>query len=256
MIIFPAIDIHKGRAVRLLQGRADLETVYFDRPAEAAKVWLEAGTTWVHMVDLDGAFSGIPTHLDHVEEVASLGLKVQLGGGLRDFPSVGKAFAAGVARVVIGSRACRDPDFVGALVGEFGDRIAVGIDAKDGLVAVDGWVHTSGVDALELAVRVSQLGVRTIIYTDIRSDGMMTGPNLKAQEVMLKNCAADLIASGGVARMEDLVALADLDRKYANFLGVITGRAIYEGSIDLRRALQKYPHGKGKLTTEATENTE
>ena len=117
----------------------------------------------------------------------------------------------------------------------------MGIDAKDGLVAVDGWVHTSGVDALELAVRVSQLGVRTIIYTDIRSDGMMTGPNLKAQEVMLKNCAADLIASGGVARMDDLAALAGLDRKYANFHGVITGRAIYEGSIDLRLALQKFP---------------
>ena len=243
MIIFPAIDIHKGRSVRLLQGRADLETVYFDRPVEAAKVWLEAGTTWVHVVDLDGAFSGIPTHLDHVEEIASLGLKVQLGGGLRDFPSVRKAFAAGVERVVIGSRACTDPDFVGALVGEFGNRIAVGIDAKDGLVAVEGWVRTSKVDALELAGRVCQLGVRTIIYTDIRSDGMMTGPNLKAQEVMLKNCVANLIASGGVATMDDLAALAGLDQKYANFHGVITGRAIYEGSIDLRQALQKFNHG-------------
>ncbi len=241
MIVFPAIDIHKGRSVRLLQGRADLETVYFDRPVEAAKVWLEAGTTWVHVVDLDGAFSGISTHLHHVEEITSLGLKVQLGGGLRDFSSVRNAFAAGVARVVIGSRACTDPDFVGALVGEFGDRIAVGIDAKDGLVAVEGWVHTSGVDALELAGRVCQLGVRTIIYTDIRSDGMMTGPNLEAQEVMLKNCSADLIASGGVARMEDLAALSGFEQKYANFRGVITGRAIYEGSIDLRRALQKFP---------------
>lgn len=240
MIVFPAIDIHKGRSVRLLQGRADLETVYFDRPVEAAKVWQEAGTTWVHVVDLDGAFSGIPTHLPHVEEIASLGLKVQLGGGLRDFPSVRNAFASGVERVVIGSRACTDPDFVGALVEEFGDRIAVGIDAKDGLVAVEGWVHTSGVDALELAGRVCQLGVRTIIYTDIRSDGMMTGPNLKAQEVMLKSCSADLIASGGVARMEDLAALARFEQKYANFRGVITGRAIYEGSIDLRQALKKF----------------
>ena len=240
MIIFPAIDIRKGRSVRLMQGRADLETVYFDRPAEAAKVWLEAGTSWVHVVDLDGAFSGISTHLHHVEEIASLGLKVQLGGGLRDFASVRNAFAAGVARVVIGSKACTDPNFVGALVGEFGDRIAVGIDAKDGLVAVEGWVRTSEVDALELADRVCQWGVSAIIYTDIRSDGMMTGPNLKAQEVMLKNCSADLIASGGVATMDDLAALSELGKTHSNFLGVITGRAIYEGSIDLRQALQKF----------------
>ncbi len=243
VIIFPAIDIHKGRSVRLLQGRADRETVYFNRPADAAKVWLEAGTTWVHVVDLDGAFSGISTHLHHVEEIASLGLKVQLGGGLRDFPSVRNAFAAGVARVVIGSRACTDPDFVGALVEEFGDRIAVGIDAKDGLVAVEGWVHTSGVDALELAGRVCQLGVCTIIYTDIRSDGMMTGPNLEAQGVMLKNCSADLIASGGVARMEDLAALANLGKNHSNFLGVITGRALYEGKLDLGQALRRFDHG-------------
>ena len=244
MIIFPAIDIHKGRAVRLLQGRADMETVYFDRPVEAAKTWQDAGTSWIHMVDLDGAFSGISTHLQHVEEVASLGLKIQLGGGLRDFSSVRNAFDAGVARVVIGSRACADPDFVGSLVEDFGDRIAVGIDAKDGLVAVDGWVRTSGVDALELADRVSQLGVRTLIYTDIRSDGMMTGPNLKAQEFMLNNCSAQLIASGGVASMADLEALSALDKKYPHFLGVITGRAIYEGSIDLRHALQYFRKAK------------
>ena len=241
MIIFPAIDIRRGRAVRLLQGRADREIVYFDRPVEAAKVWQEAGTSWLHVVDLDGAFTGKSTNLEHVEEVASLGLKVQLGGGLRDFSSVRAAFNAGISRAVIGTRACGDPDFVEALLAEFGDQIAVGIDAKDGFVAVEGWVDTSDVKALDLAGRVSELGARTIVYTDIRSDGMLTGPNLEAQEAMLKHCGANVIASGGVARIKDLQALADLEQKYSNFYGVITGRAIYEGSIDLKRALQKFP---------------
>ena len=195
----------------------------------------------MHVVDLDGAFTGKSTNLEHVEEVASLGLKVQLGGGLRDFSSVRAAFNAGISRAVIGTRACGDPDFVEALLAEFGDQIAVGIDAKDGFVAVEGWVDTSDVKALDLAGRVSELGVRTIVYTDIRSDGMLTGPNLEAQEAMLKHCGANVIASGGVARIKDLQALADLEQKYSNFYGVITGRAIYEGSIDLKRALQKFP---------------
>lgn len=241
MIIYPAIDIRNGRAVRLLQGKAERETVYYERPADAAKVWIEAGTTWMHMVDLDGAFTGTGQNLEHVEEVAALGLKVQLGGGLRDYDSVRAAFNAGVSRVVIGTRACADPAFVEQLVQEFGDKIAVGIDAKDGLVAVKGWVDTSDVTALGLAKQVSDFGVRTIIYTDISTDGMMTGPNLAAQEEMLNNCSANVIASGGVSRMEDLENLAELGSRYANLDGVITGKAIYEGAIDLAEALSKYP---------------
>ena len=241
MIIYPAIDIKNGRAVRLLQGKADQETVYYDRPVDAAKVWIEAGTTWMHMVDLDGAFTGVSNNLEHVEEVAALGLKVQLGGGLRDFDSVRAAFNAGVSRAVIGTRACSDPEFVERLVQEFGDKIAVGIDAKDGLVAVKGWVDTSDVTALGLAKQVSDFGVRTIIYTDISTDGMMTGPNLEAQEEMLNHCSANIIASGGVSRMEDLDRLAELDSRHTNLDGVITGKAIYEGAIDLAEALSKYP---------------
>ena len=229
--------------MRLLQGKADQETVYYDRPVEAAKVWIEAGTKWMHMVDLDGAFTGTSSNLQHVEEVAALGLKVQLGGGLRDFDAVKAAFNAGVSRAVIGTRACAEPEFVRKLVGEFGDRIAVGIDAKDGLVATKGWVDTSDVTALDLARQVSDFGVRTIIYTDISTDGMMTGPNLAAQEEMLNHCSANVIASGGVSRMEDLANLAELDSRHENLDGVITGKAIYEGAIDLAEALQLYPQG-------------
>lgn len=241
MIIYPAIDIKNGKAVRLLQGKADRETVYYDRPVDAARVWLESGTTWMHMVDLDGAFTGTGSNLRHVEEVAALGLKVQLGGGLRDRASVKAAFDAGVTRAVIGTRACSEPEFVEKLVQEFGDKIAVGIDAKDGWVAIKGWVDTSDVTALGLAKQVSGFGVRTIIYTDISTDGMMTGPNLKAQEEMLASCSANIIASGGVSRMEDLDSLSELDSRFPNLDGVITGKAIYEGAIDLGKALSKYP---------------
>ena len=241
VIIYPAIDIRNGRAVRLLQGKAEQETVYYDRPVEAAKVWIESGTKWMHMVDLDGAFTGTSSNLEHVAEVSALGLKVQLGGGLRDFDSVRAAFDAGISRAVIGTRACADPEFVEELVQEFGDKIAVGIDAKDGLVVVKGWVDTSDVTALGLAKKVSGFGVRTIIYTDISTDGMMTGPNLEAQEEMLNHCSANIIASGGVSRMEDLGSLAEMGSRYSNLDGVITGKAIYEGAIDLAEALSKYP---------------
>ncbi|MCB1120760.1 MAG: 1-(5-phosphoribosyl)-5-[(5-phosphoribosylamino)methylideneamino]imidazole-4-carboxamide isomerase [Verrucomicrobiae bacterium] len=241
MIIYPAIDIRNGRAVRLLQGKAEQETVYFDQPLEAAKFWLQAGTRWLHMVDLDGAFTGNSKNLAHVERVAALGIKVQLGGGLRNFQAVRAAFDAGVTRVVVGTRACSDPDFVKRLVKAFGDRVAVGIDAKDGKVAVKGWVDTSDVSALDLAKQVSDLGVRTIIYTDISTDGMMTGPNLAAQEEMLNHCSANIVASGGVSKMEDLHKLADLAERYDNLDGVITGKALYEGTIDLKEALARFP---------------
>ncbi len=241
MIIYPAIDIKNGRAVRLLQGKADQETVYFDRPLDAAKVWMDAGTKWMHMVDLDGAFEGVSANLARVEEVASQGVKVQFGGGLRNKKAVRAAFDAGVSRAIIGTKACSDPEFVQELVEEFGDKIAVGIDAKNGLVAVKGWVDTSDVTALDLAKQVSDFGVRTIIYTDISTDGMMTGPNIEAQEKMLNHCSANIIASGGVSRIEDLAIVADLEKRCPNFDGVITGKAIYEGVIDLNVALEHYP---------------
>ena len=233
MTIYPAIDIRAGRAVRLLQGRADQETVYAENPAAVAAEFKAAGSAWVHVVDLDGAFAGEPQNLAAVQAIAATGLKVELGGGLRTRAAVERALGFGVSRVVIGTRAAESESFVGELVQAFGDKIAVGIDAKDGKVAVKGWVDTTGTGALELARRMDALAVSTIIYTDIGTDGMLTGPNFAAQETMLRAGSFNVIASGGVSRREDVVKLAELARRYANLDGVIVGKALYEKRVDL-----------------------
>src|SRR5436190_10196617 len=185
MTIYPAIDIKGGRCVRLTQGRADQETVYAENPADVAAQFRAAGSTWIHVVDLDGAFAGEPQNLTAVQAIAALGMKVQLGGGLRTRAAVERALGFGVTRVVIGTRAAESEAFVRELVQAFGDKIAVGIDAKNGMVAVKGWVDTTNTGALTLARRMDALGVRTLIYTDIGTDGMLTGPNLAAQAAML-----------------------------------------------------------------------
>ncbi|EIQ00185.1 phosphoribosylformimino-5-aminoimidazole carboxamide ribotide isomerase [Opitutaceae bacterium TAV1] len=236
MTIYPAIDIKGGRCVRLTQGRADQETVYFENPAEVAGQFRAAGSPWVHVVDLDGAFAGEPQNLAQVQAIAALGMKVQLGGGLRTRASVERALGLGASRVVIGTRAAESEEFVGELVQAFGEKIAVGIDAKNGQVAVRGWVSTTGTGALDLARRMSALGVRTIIYTDIGTDGMLTGPNLAAQQAMCEAVApgkTGVIASGGVSRREDVAGLAGLARRHANLDGVIVGKALYEKRVEL-----------------------
>lgn len=237
MIIYPAIDIKGGRCVRLLQGRADQETVYSDHPAEVAAGFRAAGSAWVHVVDLDGAFHGEPQNLEAVRAIAAQGMKVQLGGGLRTRAAVERALGLGVSRVVIGTRAAESEAFVGDLVQAFGERIAVGIDAKDGQVAVKGWVATSDLSALALARRMAGLGVQTIIHTDIGTDGMLTGPNLAAQQAMLTAGNFKVIASGGVSRREDVVQLAELARRHATLDGVIVGKALYEKRVELRDLL-------------------
>jgi phosphoribosylformimino-5-aminoimidazole carboxamide ribotide isomerase len=232
--IFPAIDLKNGRCVRLTQGRAAEETVYYEDPLEPALAFQAAGTEWVHVVDLDGAFDGVPRNMAHVARIAATGLKVQLGGGLRTLNDIGEAFHAGVRRVVIGTRACKDPEFVTGLVHRFGaERLAVGIDARDGRVAVDGWKNVSLVRAEELARKVCDLGIQTIIHTDIATDGMLTGPNYKAQAAMLKATPAHLIASGGVARREDIIKLAEMAKVHPRLEGVIVGKALYEKKVDL-----------------------
>jgi len=232
--IFPAIDLKNGRCVRLTQGRASEETIYFDDPVEPALAFQAAGADWVHVVDLDGAFEGIPRNLAHVARIAATGLKVQLGGGLRTLNDVEEAFHAGVRRVVIGTRACHDPQFVTGLVHRFGaERLAVGIDARDGRVAVEGWKNVSVVRAEELARRVCDLGIQTIIHTDIATDGTMSGPNFKAQQSMLRATPARLIASGGVATREDILKFAEIARLQPRLEGVIVGKAIYEKKFEL-----------------------
>ena len=233
MIIYPAIDIKGGRCVRLTQGRADQETVYAEQPAEVAREFRAAGSAWVHVVDLDGAFAGEPQNLAVVQAIAALGMKVQLGGGLRTRAAVERALGFGVSRVVIGTRAAESEAFVGELVQAFGEKTAVGIDAKNGQVAVKGWVATAAMSALTLAQRMDALGVCTLIHTDIGTDGMLTGPNFPAQEAMLVAGRFRVIASGGVSRREDVVKLAELAQRYSNLDGVIVGKALYEKRVVL-----------------------
>jgi len=238
MIIYPAIDIKGGRCVRLTQGRADAETVYAEDPASVATDFKAAGSVWVHAVDLDGAFSGEPRNLAVVERIVKLGLKVQLGGGLRTRASVDRALSLGVARVVIGTRAAESEAFISELVAAHGDRVAVGIDAKSGMVAVKGWVDTTKSTALDMARRMASLGVTTIIHTDVGTDGMLTGPNFGAQEAMLDAVNARVIASGGVSRRQDVIGLLELERRRPNLDGVIVGKALYEGRVALGDLLE------------------
>lgn len=237
MTIYPAIDIKNGRAVRLLQGRADQETVYASDPAEVAVQFAAAGSAWVHVVDLDGAFEGAPKNLAHVARIVAAGMKVQMGGGQRSEAIIQKTLAAGVSRVVIGTKAAESPEFIAQMVERFGDRIAVGIDAKDGKVAVKGWVDRTDNDAIEFAQQMSAIGVKTIIYTDIGTDGMLTGPNLVAQETMAAAVSATVIASGGISCLEDVINLIKIEKRCSNLGGVIVGKAIYEKRVTVEALL-------------------
>jgi phosphoribosylformimino-5-aminoimidazole carboxamide ribotide isomerase len=233
MTIYPAIDIKGGRCVRLTQGRADRETVYATNPADVAAGFQAAGSAWVHVVDLDGAFVGEPQNLAEVRAIVALGLKVQFGGGLRTRAAVEQALGAGISRVVIGTRAAESEGFVAELVQAFGEKIAVGIDARNGRVAVKGWVDTTGTEAIALARRMDALGVRTLVHTDISSDGMLTGPSFAVQEALLAAVTGCVIASGGVSGREDVLKFLEMKKRRPNLDGVIIGKALYEGRVEL-----------------------
>jgi len=240
MTIYPAIDLRGGKCVRLFQGLASEETIYFEDPLDAAEKWIQEGAKHMHLVDLDGAFSGGSANLDAVQKIAQeTQLRVQLGGGMRDDSSVKKALSLGLSRVIIGTRACTDPQWVGELIKEFGpDKIVVGIDAKDGLVATKGWVETTKIGAIELARQMQDLGVRWIIHTDVATDGAMKGPNLEAQQKIAEAVpSCQIIASGGVTSSGDIDALRELSKSTPNIEGVIIGRALYEGTIELSKIL-------------------
>lgn len=234
--VIPAIDLRGGRCVRLVQGDFDRQTVYGDDPPAMARRWAEAGARLLHVVDLDGSKAGAPAQLDTVAAIArAVELPVQLGGGIRRLEDVEAAFAAGVWRVVVGTAAVEDPAFLDAALARFPDRVAVGIDARDGRVAVRGWLAVSDTDALELARGVAARGARTIVYTDIARDGMLAGPNLEAMHRMAAAVpGVDVIASGGVARLDDVLALLDTGVR-----GVIVGKAIYTGDVDLAEAIRR-----------------
>ena len=240
MTIYPAIDLRGGKCVRLFQGLASEETIYFEDPLDAARKWIDDGAKHMHLVDLDGAFSGGSANLDAVQKIAQeKQLRVQLGGGMRDDRSVKEALALGLNRVIIGTRACTDPQWVGELVEQFGpDKIVVGIDAKDGLVATKGWVETTEIEAIDLAQQMQDLGARWIIHTDVATDGAMKGPNLEAQQKIAEAVPdCQIIASGGVTSYADIEDLRELSQSTPNIEGVIIGRALYEGTIELSKIL-------------------
>lgn len=232
MILLPAIDLMDGQVVRLQQGKAELKTVYSDDPAAFARRWEEEGGDFLHIVDLDAAFTGELRNLDAVREItAAVGIPCELGGGMRSEAAVRQALAAGVARVIIGTRAAESLEFVAAMAQDFGsERIAVGIDAKNGIVSVRGWTELATMNALDLARRAEDAGAGTIIYTDIATDGMMQGPNFLEMEKVLAALTCQVIASGGVSSVDDVRRLDHMPGLY----GCIIGKALYDGAIDLR----------------------
>lgn len=238
MIIFPALDLMDGCVVRLTQGKAEARTVYSNTPENVAHEWYAQGAEWLHLVDLDGAFKGKPRNLEAVKKIcAAVPIPCQLGGGLREKKDLKAAFDAGVARVIIGSKACESLDFIAKMVKSFGaERIAVGIDARDGKAATKGWVEQSEWDARELAQAVVKAGIKTIIYTDIATDGMLKGPNISAMEEMMQEVpGANIIASGGVSCVEDVHHLQELKRLH----GIIIGKALYDQKVALAECLKK-----------------
>lgn len=239
MLIIPAIDLKDGACVRLRQGLMDDSTVYGDNPVEMARRWVEAGTRRLHLVDLNGAFDGKPINGDAVTSIAKAypDLPIQIGGGIRNLETIEHYINAGVNYLIIGTRAVKDPGFVSAACKAFPGHIIVGLDAKDGLVATDGWAQVSDIKATELAKRFEQDGVESIVYTDISRDGMMQGVNVEQTVAMARASSIPVIASGGITNMSDVEALALVEGE--GILGAITGRAIYEGTLDVSEA-QRY----------------
>ena len=232
--ILPAVDLKGGQCVRLRQGRADDATVYGSDPAAQARDWARQGATWLHVVDLDGAFQGRPAHLDVIGQmVAAAGIPVECGGGLRTDADLEALLARGVRRAILGTRALERADELAALARKYGARLAVGIDAREGFVQVKGWTETSRTTAVELARRAAAAGVQTIIYTDTATDGMLRGPNFGGTAALCDAVGpgCGIIASGGITTADDVVRLRRLGK--ANLAGAIVGKALYEGRTTL-----------------------
>ena len=236
MIIYPAIDIRGGRCVRLTEGRFDAETVFADDPAEMALKWAGMGAEFLHLVDLDVALAGEGKNVPVIERILqSVNIPVQLGGGIRNLETIEKLLALGVTRLILGSAAVKNPQLVEEACKKYPGHIAVGIDAKNGEVAIEGWGKGSGVAATELAKQMAAYGVETIIYTDISRDGMLSGVNVEATAALARACGVPIIASGGVASLEDIRRVKAVESDGVQ--GCIIGKAIYTGAVDLKAAL-------------------
>ncbi|PIC56049.1 1-(5-phosphoribosyl)-5-[(5-phosphoribosylamino)methylideneamino]imidazole-4-carboxamide isomerase [Sporosarcina sp. P12(2017)] len=238
MILFPAIDIRDGKCVRLIQGDYAQEIIYNDSPTNMAQEWQNQGAEYIHVVDLDGAKTGNSANKQAIEAIAkSVSVPVQVGGGIRNMEIVDSHIENGVARVIIGTAAIQDPEFLKKAVEKYGDKIAVSIDARNGLVATDGWTETSDVKAVDLLQDLAEIGVKTVVYTDIMKDGMLQGPNFEELKIMDDASSIDIIASGGVSTEEDIKRLAAED-----MYGAIIGKALYEGNLSLKKLLGDDSH--------------
>ena len=234
MYIYPAIDLYGGKAVRLFKGEYSQMTVYSDNPVGVARDFAAAGASRIHLVDLEGARIGKPANLSVIADIVkATGLFAEVGGGIRDMKTVESYLSIGVSRVILGTAAVRNPDFLKAAFGTYGEKIAVGVDLKDGFVAIKGWTETSEIKAVDFFEKMQILGVKTIICTDISRDGAMKGTNLKLYRELSARFAIDLIASGGVSSMEDVMALAAM-----GLHGAIIGKAYYVGAVDLKEAVE------------------
>lgn len=240
MLIIPAIDLKEGKCVRLRQGRMEDKTVFSDNPLETVERWVSAGAKRLHVIDLDGAMSGKPRNSDVIHSIAEAypDLAIQVGGGIRDEDTVQEYLDAGVAYVIIGTKAVSEPHFVNDLCLSFPGHVIVGLDAKDGKVAIDGWSKLSNHDVVDMAQHFERDGVDAIVYTDISRDGMLTGLNIDSTVELAQSVRVPVIASGGVRNMEDLEALARTEEE--GVVGVIIGRALYDGSLDLAEAFKRF----------------
>jgi len=238
VILYPAIDLKDGKCVRLAQGDMGTATIFNDDPVAQAELFLTSGANWIHVVDLNGALEGMPVNVAAVEAiVAAASCPIQLGGGIRDIAIAGRWFDAGVSRIVLGTAAIKDPAFVREACKQFPNRVAVGIDARAGRVAVEGWAETSEVTADDLAKRFEDVGVAAIVHTDIERDGLMIGPNVEASAVLADAVSIPIIVSGGVSSLRDLRVIKRRAVSTPGLAGVISGRALYEGRINLSSAL-------------------
>jgi len=232
MLLIPAIDIKDGKCVRLRQGLMEDSTVFSDSPLAMADKWVQLGAKRIHLVDLDGAFAGRPANADVINAIAEKypDVPIQIGGGIRDEKTIRAYLDVGVQFVIIGTRAANEPEFITKIADEFGANLIIGLDAKDGIVAVDGWAKLTEHHVIDLAQQFENDGVQAIIYTDIARDGMMQGVNLEATSALAESVSIPIIASGGVTNIDDLIALQKIESLGVS--GVITGRAIYEGTLD------------------------
>ena len=238
MLLIPAIDLKDGRCVRLKQGRMDDVTVFSDDPVATAERWVAQGCRRLHLVDLDGAFAGVPKNRDVIHAItAAMGdVPVQVGGGIRDLETIEAYLAAGISQTIVGTRAIESPEFLAEAAAAFPNQLILGLDARDGLLAVAGWDETSTVQAVEFASRVSELPLAGIVYTDIARDGMLSGVNLEATVKLAEATSLPVIASGGIASLEDLAALKTaFATASGTLMGAITGRAIYSGTLTFRQ---------------------